>query len=721
MATRPDGIVKRSRQHGAPAPRTGGRTVGRSVDRSVDRSADRSRAGQRSSGRPTRSPAHPSVRSRAAETTPPRGRRTPLAPAHPSRPVGRPATRRTPDRPAERVARTSRQTRAESRRAVPPRTRGWLSLLGVGDGGAVSEGRFRPAPARRRLRILVALSMIALALLVGRVVWLQTADASDYRQAGIDQRRASIALRADRGTIFDRNGTELAISVPATSIYANPKLIQDPVGTARLLAQVLRLDADAEQELAADLSDRDRSFVYVERLLDDDLAAAVLGLDLVGVEGVQEPRRVNAAGDLGLAVVGSTDPFGVGKAGLELQYDQLLTGVDGEMVKELDNNGRSLPGGSRVVAPAQPGNDLVLTLDRSVQHQVEQALLARVEELKARGGNAVVMTNDGQIRALASVRRPVDDEPARVASGNLAAVESYEPGSVAKVFSMAAAVDQGAVAPDTTFVVPYRKVFDANTPYEFTIQDAYPHPDEPMTVTDILVKSSNIGTIMAAERIGAERLNGYLRDFGFGSETHLDFPGESAGELSDASEWEGTERVTPTYGYGFSATALQLTAAVNAVANDGVYVAPQLVAGTIGSDGRMQPGPDPAMRNVLKRSSARALTSMMREVVCRGTGELAQIPGMSVAGKTGTGYKVFDNGTYQGDDGQRKYFATFVGFFPADDPQITILVSIDEPDPTTQDRFGGTAAAPVFADLAQVAIRELQIVPSAGDTGCPQG
>jgi cell division protein FtsI (penicillin-binding protein 3) len=607
-------------------------------------------------------------------------------------------------------------------RTKPERSpRGWLALIGLGDGGAPKNGRWRPAAPHRRLVKLAVAASIVLTALVARVVVLQTAEASDYRQAGIDQRQASITLRAERGTIFDRDGTELAMSIPAISIYANPKLIQDPAATAGLLAQVLRMDPAAEQELALDLADRDRSFVYVRRLLDDDLARAVLGLDLLGVEGVQEPRRVNAADRLGLAVVGSTDPFGVGKSGLELQYDELLTGIDGKMIKELDNNGRSLPGGSRVVTPAQPGNDLVLTLDRSVQHQVEQALLARVEELGARGGNAVVMTRDGQIRALASVRRSVEDEPAVIAGGNLAVVESYEPGSVAKVFSTAAAIDQGAVSPDTSFVVPYRKTFDRGTPFEFTIQDAYPHPDETMTVTDILVKSSNVGTIMAAERIGAERLSGYLQDFGFGEETHLGFPGESSGRLSDASTWRGTERVTPSYGYGFSATALQLTAAVNTVANGGVYVAPRLVAGTIGSDGRVRPTHDPAMRNVLRRSTSRSLTTMMRDVVCRGTGELAQIPGMSVAGKTGTGYKVFDNGTYEGDEGQRKYFATFVGFFPADDPQVTILVSIDEPDPTTRDRFGGTAAAPVFADLAQVAIRELQIVPSAGDTGCPQG
>lgn len=577
---------------------------------------------------------------------------------------------------------------------------------------------FRPGSSRRRLVAVVVVASIVLSLVVARVALLQTAEASDYRAAGIDQRESSVTLRADRGTIFDRDGTDLALSVPATSIYANPKLVQDPVGTARLLAQVLQMDAETESELAADLADQDRSFVYVSRLLDEDTAAAVLGLDLVGVEGVQEPNRVNPAGDLGLGVVGSTDPFGVGRSGLELQYDAILQGTDGEMVRELGSDGRSLPGGTRVITPARPGNDLVLTLDRSIQQQVEQALLARVEALVAQGGDAVVMTRDGEIRALASVRRG-DDGVARVANGNLAAVEAHQPGSVAKVFSLAAAIDQGAVEPDTTFVVPYRRVFNKDTEYEQVIEDAYPHPDQAMTIRDILVHSSNIGTIMTSETIGHESLHDYLEDFGFGTPTVLDFPGESSGSLRPADEWYGLDRVSPSYGYGFSSTSLQLVAAVNAVANGGVYVAPKLVAATMGADGELRPTPESPTRTVLQPSTARKMTSMMKDVVCEGTASKAAIEGMSVAGKTGTAYKVQDNGTYEGDGGSRKYFATFVGFFPADDPQVTILVSIDEPDPTSQDRFGGTAAGPVFADLAQVAIRELQIVPSAGDAGCP--
>ncbi len=210
---------------------------------------------------------------------------------------------------------------------------------------------FRPGSSRRRLVAVVVVAGIVLSLVVLRVALLQTAEASDYRAAGVDQRESTVTLRADRGTIFDRNGTDLALSVPATSIYANPKLVQDPVGTARLLAQVLQMDPQAEADLAPTWPTRTgrSSTSAVSRRRD---RRRRLGLDLVGVEGVQEPDRVNPAGALGLGVVGSTDPFGVGRSGLELQYDEVLQGTDGEMVRELGSDGRSLPGGTRVITPA---------------------------------------------------------------------------------------------------------------------------------------------------------------------------------------------------------------------------------------------------------------------------------------------------------------------------------------------------------------------------------
>jgi cell division protein FtsI (penicillin-binding protein 3) len=564
----------------------------------------------------------------------------------------------------------------------------------------------------------VTVAAVVFVVFLYQIVSVSLLDGADYRADGLAQRQSYVTVAADRGTIFDRDGNEMSITVPAVSIYANPKAVGDPVATAHVLAQMLGIDAGGEAELADKMSDRSKTFVYVQRFVDDDVAEAILSLGLAGVNGVTEPKRVQVSGGLARNVVGRTDPFGEGSTGLELQYEKVLRGTDGLMIRETNNSGRTIPGASRMVEEARPGTDLVLTIDRSMQYQVEQALLRRVEELVAKGGNAIVLdTESGEILAIASVGRN-GEGVAEVTSGNMAAVEAHEPGSVAKIFSVASAIDQGAVTPSSMFLVPGTFVFDEGTDFEQTIKDAYPHETEPMSLQQILVKSSNIGTMMAAETIGVERLHEYLTSFGFGSATGLQYPGESSGTLRDVDRLRGSEKATITYGYGFAATSLQLVSAVNAVANGGVYVPPRLVRSTIDERGKVWETPMGESHRVVSESTAATMADLLGAVVCTGTGSRAQVPGITVAGKTGTGYKVQDNGTYVTEDGSRAYFATFVGYLPADNPRVTILVSIDEPDPSSRDRFGGTAAAPVFSALAQVAIQELSIEPSDGDVGC---
>jgi cell division protein FtsI (penicillin-binding protein 3) len=564
----------------------------------------------------------------------------------------------------------------------------------------------------------VTVAAVVFVVFLYQIVSVSLLDGADYRADGLAQRQSYVNVAADRGTIFDRDGNEMSITVPAVSIYANPKAVGDPVATAHVLAQMLGIDAVGEAELADKMSDRSKTFVYVQRFVEDDVAEAILSLGLAGVNGVTEPKRVQVSGGLARNVVGRTDPFGEGSTGLELQYEKVLRGTDGLMIRETNNSGRTIPGASRMVEEARPGTDLVLTIDRSMQYQVEQALLRRVEELVAKGGNAIVLdTESGEILAIASVGRN-GEGVAEVTSGNMAAVEAHEPGSVAKIFSVASAIDQGAVTPSSMFLVPGTFVFDEGTDFEQTIKDAYPHETEPMSLQQILVKSSNIGTMMAAETIGVERLHEYLTSFGFGSATGLQYPGESSGTLRDVDRLRGSEKATITYGYGFAATSLQLVSAVNAVANGGVYVPPRLVRSTIDERGKVWETPMGESHRVVSESTAATMADLLGAVVCTGTGSRAQVPGITVAGKTGTGYKVQDNGTYVTEDGSRAYFATFVGYLPADNPRVTILVSIDEPDPSSRDRFGGTAAAPVFSALAQVAIQELSIEPSDGDVGC---
>ena len=579
---------------------------------------------------------------------------------------------------------------------------------------------WRSGSARGRFRWFAS---IAATLLIGLIAWsviVQVAKGSTLRAYGIDQRESDITIPAARGTIFDRDGNEMAITVPALSLYADPRAVLDPAATAHVLGQMLGFDAAAESELATKLSNQKQSFVYIQRFVDQNVADAVLSLNLSGVNGVSEPKRVQVAGGLAGNIIGRTDPFGAGATGLELQYDKVLTGIDGEMVKQA-SRGRSLPGTSHIVSQARPGTDLVLTVDRSMQYQTEQALLARVNELSAKGGNAIILdTKTGEVLSIASVRRG-DDGVAAITAGNLAAVEAYEPGSVAKVFSVSATIDSGIATPDRVYEVAGTHTFDQGTKFEYTIKDAYPHDLEPMSLRHILVHSSNIGTMMAASELGSPKLHDYLSGFGFGNLTELEFPGESAGILKAPEDWQGSQNGTIAYGYGFSATSLQLVSAVNAVANKGVYVSPKFVRATIDEKGSKWETPSGSTHRVISEESAATMTEMLTGVVCEGTGSRAQVTGISVAGKTGTGYKIQDNGTYKSDDGLRSYFATFVGFFPAKNPQVTILVSIDEPDRSSRDRFGGTAAAPVFANLAEIAIHELSIQPTPGDTGCPVG
>jgi cell division protein FtsI (penicillin-binding protein 3) len=369
------------------------------------------------------------------------------------------------------------------------------------------------------------------------------------------------------------------------------------------------------------------------------------------------------------------------------------------------------------VAPI-PGSGLVTSIHRTLQFQVDGILQQQVERLMARSGIAVVMhTKTGEIYAMSSVRRNEDGTYSNNA-GNLAAVEAHEPGSVAKVFSVAAAIEDGMVTPQTNFLVPGKQVFNQGTQWEQEIKDAYPHPTEQMSVRKILVDSSNLGTIQISQTLSTERNRQWLSAFGFGEKTSLKFPGETKGLLKLARNWQGTEKFTFAYGYGYGATPIQLVSAVNVIANDGVYIGPKLVTEVVDERGLSTPTPDAPTRRVISSATAATMRSLMTDVVCYGTAQLAKMKGLSVGGKTGTGYIRQDNGTYLKDDGSRAYFASFVGFLPASNPEFTVLVSVDEPDPGSRDRFGGTAAAPVFARIGQVIVNELDLRPSAGDTGC---
>ena len=570
---------------------------------------------------------------------------------------------------------------------------------------------------RKRISVMFVVILGVLCLVYLRVVVLQTWKADRYREISVEQRTRSNVIRAERGAIYDRDGAELAIPIPTRTIFADPREVTDPVTTARALGMVLQLTPEAEMDLASRLQNKESSFTYVVRQVDSVIAQAVIDLKLPGVSTYREEGRALTTEGL-RPLIGRTDLDGLGVGGLEKQYNDVLTGVDGKLEREVNSRGQSIASAGSDYVAAVRGANLVTTIHRSLQFQVDGILQQQVERILARSGTAIVMhTQTGEIYAMSNVRRN-DDGTYSNSAGNIAAVEAHEPGSVAKVFSVAAAIEDGTVTAQSTFSVPGKQVFNKGTQWEQEIKDAYPHGLEQMTVRKILVDSSNLGTVQISQTLSTERNREWLAAFGFGEKTSLQFPGETRGLLRSARNWQGTEQFTFAYGYGYASNAVQLVSAVNVVANDGVYVGPKLVSAMVDEVGVSTPTPSAPTRRVVSSATAATMRTLLTDVVCYGTAQLAKISGMSVAGKTGTGYIRQDNGTYLKDDGSRAYFASFVGFLPANKPQFTVLVSIDEPDPSSQDRFGGTAAAPVFQRIGQVIVNELDLRPEPGDTGC---
>ena len=577
----------------------------------------------------------------------------------------------------------------------------------------------KPGKISHRLAyVRIAVSLMLCAMLL-RTAYLQTIGSGQYRDASVSQRTRVNTVKAERGSILDRNGLELAIPIPLRTVFADPRQVIDPVGTARAIAALLTMSPEAEIALAEKLQDKTSSFTYVARQTSQEVADSLIALGLPGVSSYKESGRELTSDGL-RALVGRTDPDGLGTSGLEKQFDELLAGVNGRQVREVSAKGQSIPATQDNSVSAIPGKTLVTTIDRNIQFQVDGILAQQIARLQARSGTAIVMDSvTGEIYAMSTLRLN-EDGTYSADSGNIAAVEANEPGSVAKVFSIAAAINEGKVDQSTPFNVPPVFVANKGTKWENVIRDAYPHGLEEMSVRKIFVDSSNVGTLMVGQTIGADKMHDYLQSFGFGSKSAIDFPGETKGILQSANKWVGSRKFTTSYGYGYSTTALQLIAGVNVVANNGNYVAPRLVTATVTKDGLNESIAATEQHAVISPQTAATMRALMSDVVCFGTATLGKVPGMTVAGKTGTAYKRQDNGKYAADDGSRSYFASFVGFIPAQQPRFTVLVSIDEPNADSMDRFGGTAAAPVFANIAQVLISELDIRPDAADLGCPK-
>lgn len=546
-----------------------------------------------------------------------------------------------------------------------------------------------------------------------RMFDVQVANATEYAEVGKEQRVRNEELAADRGTIFDRDLVELAVTIDSVTVIANPSVITDPDAVASLISPYVDTDRDT---LVARLS-RDAQFAYIDRHMEradvDALQQAIDEAALSGFAYLTEPKRVYPAGSLAAQLLGFVQvDDNAGLEGIEKAYDAVLAGTPGKLLVEKDPYGRVIPQGEYYVEPAEPGADLVLTIDREIQFVTERALEEVVAATNAKAGTVVVMRpSTGEILALAAAPTfdPNDRTGAnREAFRNRAVADVYEPGSTLKVVTIAAALEEGEVTPRTVLNVPQEIEI-----HDKTYADVTKH-DEQLSVAEIVALSSNVGTIEIQRMIGNEVHHRYLDAFGLGHVATGQLPTESAGNLRPVRDWcETVCGPSTAIGYRVDVTPIQMAAVFATLANDGVWVQPHVVAEVIAGDGSREKT-EPVRRPVVSEETARRMRYLLRGVVESGTGFRATIDGYSVAGKTGTTEKFLpEEQAYSKTD----RIASFIGMAPVDAPEIVVAVVLDSPrgETATGDdlRFGGVSAAPLFATVTEAVLQQLGVPPDA--------
>ncbi|MFI6032646.1 penicillin-binding transpeptidase domain-containing protein [Streptomyces sp. NPDC051315] len=639
-----------------------------------------------------------------SDRQPPR-RRVP-GPARPSRPA---AAQRRPG-PGARPAR-----RPSAPRPAAPRV-------------------IRLGSPRPRLRMVGLALTLVLAAFVVRLLQVQAVDASTYAAKAEENRYVGQILAAERGEITDRTGVALATSEDAYDITADPtmfapgqlKIDDGPEQAAALLAPIL---GQEQADLVGKLRPEDPNTRYVKLASRQtpqvwkqikDLKSALAtksGTDrttvnvLAGVFSVPSSKRVYPNGDIAAGILGWVNAEGKGGGGIEQQLNSTLTGKDGK-IRYAQSGGRQVPTAGFTETPAVPGSDVELTIDRDIQWAAQNAITEQVEKSRADRGYVIVQdTRTGEILAMANSpgfdpNNLADADPA--ALGNAALQDAYEPGSTAKVMSMAAVLEENVATPLTHVTVPNRLHRG-----DRLFQDDIDHPTWYLTLNGVLAKSSNIGTILATGQLGKTQseanqvLYSYLRKFGIGSSTGLGFPGETKGILAPPATWSTSQQYTIPFGQGVSVNALQAASVYSTIANGGVRVEPTLVRGTEGPDGRFTPAPAPQKTRVVSQKTAKTLAQMLESVVDdeEGTGTKARIPGYRVAGKTGTANRVDPaTGKYNG------YTSSFAGFAPADNPRVTVYCAIQ--NATKGSYFGGQICGPIFKQVMEFALKTLQVPPT---------
>ncbi|EGX59955.1 cell division protein FtsI/penicillin-binding protein, partial [Streptomyces zinciresistens K42] len=595
-------------------------------------------------------------------------------------------------------------------------------------------GTIRLGSTRPRLRMVaVALTLVLLAFVV-RLLQVQGVDASTYAAKAEKNRYVGYTLAAERGGITDRNGVALAASVDAYDITADPTLFtreqlkvdDGPEQAAALLAPILGQEQEA---IAGKLRPENRSLRYtllarrqtpqVWKQIKDLKSALAAKSEadrttpnvLAGVLSVASSKRVYPNGELAAGILGWVNADGKGGGGIEQQLNKELSGKNGE-IRYAQSGGRQVPTAHARETPAVPGSDVELTIDRDIQWAAQNAITEQVAKSRADRGYVIVQdTRTGQILAMANSPGfdPNDLSEASSANmGNAALQDAYEPGSTAKVMSMAAVLEEGVATPGTHVVVPNRLHRG-----DRLFKDDIDHETWYLTLNGVLAKSSNIGTILATGQLGKTQpkankvLYDYLRRFGLGSYTGLGFPGETPGILAAPDKWSTSQQYTIPFGQGLSLNAMQAASIYSTIANGGVRVQPSVVRGTKGPDGRFTPAAEPRKTRVISARTAKTLARMLESVVDdrEGTGTKARIPGYRVAGKTGTANRVDPaTGKYRG------YTSSFAGFAPADKPRVTVYCAIQ--NATQGNYFGGQICGPIYKQVMEFALKTLQVPPT---------
>lgn len=558
----------------------------------------------------------------------------------------------------------------------------------------VARGRHR-----RRMVILFFSLAAALAIISGRLFSLQIRDHPRLVEAANRQYRRLVPLVSRRGTIYDRNGRELAVSLRVSSIFAQPAQVVDPRKSAAALASALSLNApEVLKKLRAD-----KPFIWIKRRVSPEEAEAVAQLGIKGIGTVAEGKRFYPKQELAAHLLGFVGMDDRGLEGLELQYDASLAGKPKWVVRQQDALGRPI---FREEVGESEGRDLHLTIDEVIQYVAERELEAAVAKSKAAGGSAIVMDPfTGEILALAN--SPTFN-PNRYADfplpsrRNRAVADYYEPGSAFKIVVGAGALEERLVRPWDLFNGDGGAIQVAGV----TIRDHERFGS--LTFSEVLAHSSNVGAIKVGMKLGRSLYYNYISGFGFGNLSGVDLPGETPGMIRRPKDWSSLSLASLSIGQELSVSPLQMLVAVSAVANGGTLIRPHVARSVTSADGKVIREIGPVrLRRVIAEETAKTLTGILKGVVTEGTGKAAAVEGFEVAGKTGTSQKL-DRAT--GRYSRQKLVASFVGFVPAEHPRLAIIVVIDEPKIL---QWGGSIAAPTFREITRESLNHLRISPAA--------